>query len=70
MNTMNVDHAIRQAIVEAVREQNQPAHLADKLMAWFSQVTNGNESIDDSEAVLRRLDTLFDAVEVPAESEE
>jgi len=61
---MSLDTAIRQAIAEAVKEQNQPATLAEKLMSWFHEVTNGNESIDDSEAALRRLETLFDTVEV------
>jgi len=67
---MILDASIKEAIAEAVQHHDQPASLADKLISWFAEVANGNESIDEEEAVYRRLEILFDTVEVPAPHED
>jgi hypothetical protein len=67
---MTLDASIKEAIAEAVENHDQPASLAEKLISWFAEVANGNESIDDEEAVYRRLEILFDTVEVPDPQED
>lgn len=62
---MTLDNSIKEAIDNAVEEHGQPQRLAEKLISWFSELANGNESIDDKEAVFRRLEILFSAVELP-----
>lgn len=62
---MTLDNSIKEAIDIAVEQHGQPQRLAEKLISWFAELTNGNESIDDKEAVYRRLEILFSAVELP-----
>jgi hypothetical protein len=59
---MNVDAAIQQAIQLAVHTHGQPAAVTDKLVKWLDEVISGNESIDNEEAVFRRLDNLCASV--------
>lgn len=62
---MTLDQSIKEAIYNAVAERGQPLALADKLVKWFSELANGNERIEDKEAVYKRLEILFSAVELP-----
>jgi hypothetical protein len=62
---MTLDNAIKEAIANAVEEHGQPQRLAEKLISWFSELAKSNESIDDKEAVFKRLEILFSAVELP-----
>lgn len=62
---MTLDNSIKEAIDNAVEQHGQPQRLAEKLISWFAELANGNESIDDKEAVCRRLEILFSAVELP-----
>jgi hypothetical protein len=59
-----IDERIESAIREAVEMHNQPDVVADKIIKWFENVADGNESIEDKDDYRRRLETLFDAVEV------
>ena len=64
---MNVDPAIQQAIQLAVHTHGQPAAVTDKLVKWLDEVISGNESIDNEEAVFRRLDNLCSSVKFDVE---
>ena len=43
---------------------DQPDAVADKIIKWFENVSEGNESIDDKDDYRRRLDNLFSALNV------
>jgi hypothetical protein len=59
-----IDPRIESAIREAVRDHGQPDKLADRIVKWFEDVAEGNESLDEKEDYMRRLDVIFDAVEI------
>jgi len=67
---MNVDPAIQAAIRDSVKQQGQEVALADKLIRWFDEVVSGNEDIDSEDAVYKRLDLLFRAVETAEPQED
>jgi hypothetical protein len=67
---VNVDHAIQEAIKHSVHHQGQPASVSDKLVKWLDEVISGNESIDNEDAVYRRLDNLCASIEVEFEEED
>ena len=55
---MAIDPRIREAIEVAVEEDGQDASLSRKLVAWFEELSSGNERIDDAE---RHLKLLYDS---------
>ncbi len=57
---MITDAKIQEAIREAVADFGQNEGLADKLIAWFEAVANGNESLANKDSVSRRLDLLYE----------
>lgn len=67
---MNVDSAIQAAIRDSVKRRGQEVALADKLIRWFDEVVSGNEDIDSKDAVYKRLDLLFRAVETAEPQED
>jgi hypothetical protein len=67
---MNVDPAIQAAIRDSVKRHGQEVALADKLIRWFDEVVSGNEDIDSEDAVYKRLDLLFRAVETAEPQED
>lgn len=58
---------IDRAIHEAVQEEGQPDSLATRLAAWFNAVSDGNESLEDAEAVKRRVLLLLRECKVSEE---
>lgn len=56
-----VDNKIKQAIIEAVAEEKQPAELAEKLISWIENLSEGNEQISVKENYTRRCEHSFDA---------
>ena len=56
---MITDAKIQEAIKEAVADSGQNEGLADKLIAWFEAVANGNENLTDKDFVSRHLDFLY-----------
>ena len=61
---MAIDPRIREAIESAVEEDGQDASLSRKLVAWFEELSSGNERIDDAE---RHLKILYDSTTLIAE---
>lgn len=47
------------AIMQAVKEQGQPETLANAINKWIQELANGNERINDEEAVQRRIEILL-----------
>lgn len=50
---------IEDAILKAVKDNLQDELLGKALIAWFNELSNGNESTTDFEAVHRRLNLLL-----------
>lgn len=61
---MSLDSRIKDAIIEAVNGLEQDPALAKELIAWFESLVEGNDSLDDRDAVSRRLRLLYQAVEI------
>jgi len=59
-----IDRRIKDSIREAVEMHDQPDAVADKIIKWSENVSEGNESIDDKDDYRRRLDNLFSALNV------
>ena len=55
---------IQDAVLKAVKDEGQSKLLAKAILAWFSELENGNESINDEEAVKRRLSLLWEKTDV------
>lgn len=62
-----MDSRIKSSIRTAVEKEGQPERVAEKLIKWFENVANGNESIDDKTDYKRRVEGLYDTVEVSIE---
>ncbi len=62
-----MDDRIKKCIRTAVSEEGQPDHVADKLIKWFENVANGNESIGERSAYRRRAEGLYDSTDVDVE---
>ena len=61
---MAIDPRIREAIEVAVEEDGQDASLSRKLIAWFEELSSGNERIDDAE---KHLKLLYDSTTLVGE---
>lgn len=64
---MNTDAKIQEAIKESVADSGQNEGLADKLIAWFEAVANGNDSLANKDSVSRRLDLLYENCSIDGE---
>lgn len=62
-----MDSRIKSSIRTAVEEEEQPEQVAEKLIKWFENVANGNETLDDKSDYKRRVKGLYDAVMVSIE---
>jgi len=61
---MALDPRIQIAIRSAVEDANQDKSLADKIISWMDKLADGSESLDDSDAVHRRVELLYEFTEV------
>ncbi len=64
---MSTDAKIQEAIREAVTESGQSKGLADKLIAFFEAVANGNENLANRDFVSRHLDLLYENCSIDGE---
>ncbi|MEV7300941.1 CxC ATPase DNA modification system associated small protein [Streptomyces clavifer] len=58
---MSLDSKVTEGIRDAVAEAGQDPKLAQRLIAWMTAVTSGNEDVNDSDAAERRLDVLYES---------
>ncbi|HEX9951265.1 MAG TPA: hypothetical protein VGB53_05815 [Rubricoccaceae bacterium] len=56
-----LDPKISEAISESALELGQPSGLADKLVRWMDDLARDAETLDDRDAVNRRLDLIYAA---------
>ncbi|MFF3062065.1 CxC ATPase DNA modification system associated small protein [Streptomyces sp. NPDC057909] len=67
---MSLDSKITEGIRDAVAEAGQDPKLAQRLIAWMTAVTSGNEDVNDSDAAARRLDVLYESTTSRSETKE
>ena len=62
-----MDHNIKTAIEDSVRDAGQDQALADKLIAWFKEIASGNEEIANDRDAMRHGRVVYDATnhEIP-----
>jgi len=60
-----IDPAVSNAIRRAASDHHQHDHVADKIIKWLEAVSDGNERLEDKDAVQRRLELLYGAVQIP-----
>ncbi len=58
---MKPDATIQTALTDAVREAGQNDSLAQKLLAWFTEVASGNESLGSPNSVSLRAELVYNA---------
>jgi len=66
---MDYDELIESAIRQSVADSGQTERLANVLVQWFQEVSNGNESLDDLESTRRHSEILYNATERETDGE-
>jgi hypothetical protein len=61
---MAVDPKVIIAIESTVSELGQTPLLAQQLISWIDSVISGNETLEDKQAIHRRLELIFAAVQI------
>ncbi len=61
MSLENLDKSITESVIEIVENNNQPADLANKILSWLEAVHSGQESLEDKNSYLNRIEVLLDA---------
>ena len=61
MSLENLDKSITESVIEIVEKNNQPTDLANKILSWLDAVHSGQESLDDKNSYLNRIEVLLDA---------
>jgi len=61
MSLENLDKSITESVIEIVENNNQPADLASKILSWLEAVHSGQESLEDKNSYLNRIEVLLDA---------
>lgn len=64
---MSVDPKILEAVKAAVAAAEQPPALARRLVAWLEAVGDESEDINDVAATDRRLEIIYEAVDLSTE---
>ncbi len=60
------DPVFIEAIAASAKEYRQDNRFVDRLSAWFTSLYEGNESIDDEESTLRRIELVLEATAIPS----
>lgn len=61
MSLENLDKSITESVIEIIEKNNQPTDLANKILSWLDAVHSGQESLDDKNSYLNRIEVLLDA---------
>lgn len=59
---MSIDPIIESAIKQATEENGQDAQVATKIISWFSELSAGNESIDEKSDYERRISSILNTL--------
>ena len=69
MLNVDITAEINGAIQQAATEAGQDEGLSTKIIAWFNELSNGNESLEDHTAVRNHLDLIMKHVQLVLEEE-
>jgi hypothetical protein len=61
MSLENLDKSITESVIEVVEKNDQTSDLANKILSWLDAVHSGQESLDDKNSYLNRIEVLLDA---------
>jgi agmatine/peptidylarginine deiminase len=61
---MTLDDLVNDAVKQAVIDENQSESLASKIIAWLTAITSGNETLDDIDNINRRVNLLYEDVQL------
>jgi hypothetical protein len=61
---MSLDLRIKEAITESAKSHNQSQNLADKIIAWLEGLVDGNESLEDKDAIARHIEVIYSETKV------
>ncbi len=64
MTMSDIDQEITNAVFESTQKFGQNKSLAKKLLAWFTALAVGNETLEDRESVKRHMDILLEDIEI------
>lgn len=69
---MAYDDLIRDAIRSAVEESGQSERISSLLATWFQKLSEGDETLDDTDMARKRAEILYGATDplISAESKE
>lgn len=61
MTLENLDKSISKSVIETVEDFGQPADLATKILSWLDAIHSGQETLDDRNSYLNRIEVLLEA---------
>lgn len=64
MSHETLDKAIYDAVLESVQVHNQSQDLAKKILVWLEALHSGQESLEDKNAYLNRIDVLLEGTKI------
>lgn len=64
MSHETLDKAIYDAVFETVQVHNQSQDLAKKILVWLEALHSGQESLEDKNAYLNRIDVLLEGTKI------
>lgn len=64
-----IDVKIKEAIIQAVNEEEQQPELANKIIAWMESVSAGDEEIHTGDNVIQRCELCFESTNIDKEQE-
>jgi hypothetical protein len=60
----DIDPGFRNAINIAVKNSNQGDGVASRLDRWFEELLDGTERIEKLDSVYKRLELIYDAIDI------
>lgn len=61
MSLENLDKSITKSVIETVQNHKQQADLATKILSWLDAIHSGQETLDDRNSYLNRIEVLLEA---------
>lgn len=62
---MKTDKRIADAIREATKAAGQPKSLSNRILAWFTNLSNGNASLTQKDAMAKFIEQLYEETVLP-----
>lgn len=66
---MKTDKRIADAIREVTKKSGQPKSLGNRILAWFSNLSNGNITLAQKDAMQKFIEQLYEETALPDHDE-